>query len=71
VLTETGSRLNTALLAGDLVDRLTAFCSPQILGSDAVSAFGGLSMPVRMEGAEWERVGEDFQISALLRDPWA
>ena len=32
VLTETGTRLNTALLAAGLVDRIEVFCSPQILG---------------------------------------
>jgi len=35
VLTETGTRLNTALLAGGLVDRVHLFVSPQIMGSDA------------------------------------
>lgn len=70
LLSETGTRLNTALLEAGLVDRLTAFCSPQILGSDAVPAFRGLSAPVRMDGAEMERFGNDFSVSALLRDPW-
>jgi riboflavin biosynthesis pyrimidine reductase len=36
LLTETGTRLNTALLAGGLVDRIHLFVSPQIMGSDAV-----------------------------------
>ena len=71
VLTETGSRLNTALLAAGLVDRIKIFCSPQIMGSDAVPAFRGLPLPVRLDEAEIERHGNDFSISALLRDPWA
>jgi hypothetical protein len=70
VLTETGTRLNTALLAGGLVDRLTAFCSPQIFGSDAVPAFRGLPAPVRLDAAEVVRFGNDFRVSALLREPW-
>lgn len=71
LLTETGTRLNTALLAGGLVDRLTAFCSPQIFGSDAVPAFRGLPAAVRLDAAEVERFGNDFRVSALLRDPWS
>ncbi|HEX4322642.1 MAG TPA: bifunctional diaminohydroxyphosphoribosylaminopyrimidine deaminase/5-amino-6-(5-phosphoribosylamino)uracil reductase RibD [Acidobacteriaceae bacterium] len=70
VLTETGSRLNTALLAAGLVDRVKIFCSPQIMGSDAVPAFRGLPLPVRLDTAEIERHGNDFSVSALLRDPW-
>jgi diaminohydroxyphosphoribosylaminopyrimidine deaminase/5-amino-6-(5-phosphoribosylamino)uracil reductase len=71
LLTETGTRLNTALLAAGLVDRVKVFCSPQIMGSDAVPAFRGLSLPVRLEDAEVERHGNDYSVSALLRDPWA
>lgn len=70
LLTETGSRLNTALLAAGLVDRMKIFCSPQIMGSDAVPAFRGLALPVSLAGAEIERYGNDFSVSALLRDPW-
>ena len=70
LLTETGTRLNTALLAGGLADRLTAFCSPQIFGSDAVPAFRGLPAPVRLDAAEVERFGNDLRVSALLREPW-
>jgi diaminohydroxyphosphoribosylaminopyrimidine deaminase/5-amino-6-(5-phosphoribosylamino)uracil reductase len=70
LLTETGTRLNTALLAAGLVDRLKIFCSPQILGSDAVPAFRGLSSPVKLAEAEVERHGNDYSVSSLLRDPW-
>lgn len=70
LLTETGTRLNTALLAGGLVDRLKIFCSPQIMGSDAVPAFRGLSLPVLLDAAEVERHGNDLSVSSLLRDPW-
>src|ERR1019366_2229932 len=48
LLTETGTRLNTALLAGNLVDRIHLFVSPQIMGSDAVPAFKGMNIPIRM-----------------------
>ncbi|WP_263356980.1 bifunctional diaminohydroxyphosphoribosylaminopyrimidine deaminase/5-amino-6-(5-phosphoribosylamino)uracil reductase RibD [Acidicapsa ligni] len=70
LLTETGTRLNTALLAAGLVDRLKIFCSPQILGSDAVPAFRGLPLPILLDPVEMERHGNDYSISALLRDPW-
>ena len=70
LLTETGTRLNTALLAAGLVDRIKIFCSPQIMGSDAVPAFRGLPLPVRLDPAEMERLGNDYALSSLLKDPW-
>jgi diaminohydroxyphosphoribosylaminopyrimidine deaminase/5-amino-6-(5-phosphoribosylamino)uracil reductase len=70
LLTETGTRLNTALLAGGLVDRVHLFVSPQILGSDAVPAFRGMANPIRMGDVEVERYGNDLGLSSLLRDPW-
>ena len=70
VLTETGARLNTALLAAGLVDRLQFFVSPQIFGSAAVPAFHSLAVPVSLHAVENERLGPDFCISSRLRDPW-
>ncbi|MGA3332563.1 MAG: bifunctional diaminohydroxyphosphoribosylaminopyrimidine deaminase/5-amino-6-(5-phosphoribosylamino)uracil reductase RibD [Terracidiphilus sp.] len=70
LLTETGTRLNTAFLAAGLVDRLHLFISPQIMGSDAVPAFRGLSSFVHMTDVEVERYGDDLGLSSLLRDPW-
>jgi diaminohydroxyphosphoribosylaminopyrimidine deaminase/5-amino-6-(5-phosphoribosylamino)uracil reductase len=70
MLTETGTRLNTALLAGELVDRVHLFVSPQILGSDAVPAFKGMAHPIRMAEVEVERYGNDLGLCSLLRDPW-
>jgi diaminohydroxyphosphoribosylaminopyrimidine deaminase/5-amino-6-(5-phosphoribosylamino)uracil reductase len=70
LLTETGSRLNTTFITADLVDRLTIFSSPQILGSDAVPAFQGLPAPVRLKDAELKQYGQDLCLSALLHDPW-
>ncbi len=70
VITETGTRLNTALLAGGLVDRVQLFVSPQILGSDAVPAFKGMANPIRMGAVEVERYENDLGLSSLLRDPW-
>ena len=70
VLTETGTRLNTALLAGGLVDRVHLFISPQIMGSDAVPAFRGMANSIRMAEVEVERYGNDLGLCSLLRDPW-
>ena len=70
LLTETGTRLNTAFLAAGLVDRLHLFIAPQIMGSDAVPAFRGLPQFVRMNDVEIERYGNDLGLSSLLIDPW-
>ena len=70
LLTETGTRLNTALLAGGLVDRVHFFISPQIMGSDAVPAFKGMPQSIQMADVEVERYGNDIGISSLLNDPW-
>jgi diaminohydroxyphosphoribosylaminopyrimidine deaminase/5-amino-6-(5-phosphoribosylamino)uracil reductase len=70
LLTETGTRLNTALLAGGLVDRVHLFVSPQIMGSDAVPAFRGMAHPIPMAEVEVERYGKDLGLCSLLRDPW-
>jgi diaminohydroxyphosphoribosylaminopyrimidine deaminase / 5-amino-6-(5-phosphoribosylamino)uracil reductase len=70
LLTETGTRLNTALLAGALVDRVRLFVSPQIMGSDAVPAFRGMASAIMMPGVEVERYENDLGLCALLRDPW-
>jgi diaminohydroxyphosphoribosylaminopyrimidine deaminase/5-amino-6-(5-phosphoribosylamino)uracil reductase len=70
LLTETGTRLNTALLAAGLVDRVHLFVSPQIMGSDAAPAFRGMGQFVRMAEVEVERYGNDLGLCSLLRDPW-
>jgi diaminohydroxyphosphoribosylaminopyrimidine deaminase/5-amino-6-(5-phosphoribosylamino)uracil reductase len=70
LLTETGTRLNTALLAGSMVDRIHLFVSPQIMGSDAVPAFRGMASPIHMAEVEVERYGNDLGLCSLLKDPW-
>jgi diaminohydroxyphosphoribosylaminopyrimidine deaminase/5-amino-6-(5-phosphoribosylamino)uracil reductase len=70
LLTETGTRLNTALLSAGLVDRVHLFVSPQIMGSDAVPAFRGLANAIRMAQVEVERYDNDLGLCSLLRDPW-
>ena len=70
VLTETGTRLNTALLAEGLVDRIHLFVSPQIMGSDAVPAFKGMTHAAWLKDVEVERYGEDVGLCSLVKDPW-
>jgi diaminohydroxyphosphoribosylaminopyrimidine deaminase/5-amino-6-(5-phosphoribosylamino)uracil reductase len=70
LLVETGTRLNTALLAAGLVDRVHFFISPQIMGSDAVPAFKGMASFIRMAEVEVERYGNDLGLCSLLKDPW-
>ena len=70
LLTETGTKLNTALLVGGLVDRIHLFVAPQIMGSDAVPAFKGMAHAIHMAEVEVERYGNDLGLCSLLRDPW-
>jgi diaminohydroxyphosphoribosylaminopyrimidine deaminase/5-amino-6-(5-phosphoribosylamino)uracil reductase len=70
LLTESGTRLNTALLAANLVDRVHFFISPQIMGDDAVPAFRNIPAPIHFPNAEVERYGNDIGLTSLLKDPW-
>ncbi len=70
LLTETGTRLNTALLASNHVDRVHLFVSPQIMGSDAVPAFRGMNHATHLGNMEVQRYGDDLGLCSLLRDPW-
>ncbi len=70
LLTETGTRLNTAFLAAGMVDRIHLFVAPQIMGSDAVPAFRGVPHFIHMGSMDVERYGNDLGLCSLLRDPW-
>lgn len=70
LITETGTRLNTALLAAGLVDRVHLFISPQIMGSDAVPAFRSMTEFIRLPRVEVERYDNDLALTSLVRDPW-
>jgi diaminohydroxyphosphoribosylaminopyrimidine deaminase / 5-amino-6-(5-phosphoribosylamino)uracil reductase len=70
LLTEAGTRLNTALLAAGMVDRVHLFVSPQIMGSDAVPAFRGMAHAIHMAQVEVERYDNDLGLCSLLKDPW-
>ena len=70
ILTETGTRLNTALLSAGLVDRVHLFVSPQIMGSDAIPAFRGMPHAIQMAEVEVERYANDLGLCSLLKAPW-
>ena len=70
LLTETGTRLNTALLSANLVDRIHLFVSPQIMGSAAIPAFRGMPHAIQMAEVEVERYANDLGLCSLLKDPW-
>ena len=70
LLTETGTRLNTALLSANLVDRIQLFVSPQIMGSDAVPAFKSMPAPLPLAEVEVERYANDLSLNSLLNNPW-
>lgn len=70
LLTETGSRLNTAFLDAGLIDRIQMFVAPQIMGSAAVPAFCNIDRPFHMSAFEVRQFGNDLALTSLLRDPW-
>ncbi|MBS1806012.1 MAG: bifunctional diaminohydroxyphosphoribosylaminopyrimidine deaminase/5-amino-6-(5-phosphoribosylamino)uracil reductase RibD [Acidobacteria bacterium] len=70
LLTEAGSRLNSALLGESLVDRVQFFVSHQLMGANAIPGFGDLPHPIPFGDMQVEQVGTDLALSSLLRDPW-
>jgi diaminohydroxyphosphoribosylaminopyrimidine deaminase/5-amino-6-(5-phosphoribosylamino)uracil reductase len=70
VLLEAGARLNAAMLAAGLVDRLTLFQAPLLLGEGAAPlAAGGAEWPRQPTGAlSCETVGPDVMIECLMAD---
>ena len=74
VLLECGSELNTAFLAGGLVDKAIIFRSKRRLGVDGVPFARGFGPPEKLE-AQLQNVkraqfGEDDCVGGVLRDPW-
>jgi len=71
VMVEAGPGLATALLAGDLVDRVLWFVAPKVLGegTPAVGDLGTLRMAEARGFAEstWETVGPDALLAGYLR----
>lgn len=70
VMTETGARLNSAMLGQGYVDRLRLFMGPLLLGDRGLPVFEGLSDPLRFAHTETISFGQDLAWECLLRDPW-
>lgn len=70
VLLEAGARLNGAMLAAGLVDRLTLFQAPVLLGDGALPlAAGGAEWPRLPVGAlTCETVGPDVMLECLMTE---
>lgn len=70
VLLEAGARLNAGMLGAGLVDRLTLFQAPVLLGEGALPlAAGGAEWPRMPVGAlTCETVGPDVMIECLMGD---
>lgn len=65
---EGGARIASALLAAHLVDRLTLFYAPLLLGSEGASPFAALPSPAIEDAARWRRIrteafGPDTMVS--------
>jgi diaminohydroxyphosphoribosylaminopyrimidine deaminase / 5-amino-6-(5-phosphoribosylamino)uracil reductase len=70
LLTEAGSRLNTALLDERLADRLQFFVSPQLMGAAAIPAFRDIPLPIAIPKVEISDQSHDLTLTSLLNDPW-
>lgn len=65
---EGGARIASALLTGQLVDRLTLFHAPVLLGPEGASPFAGLASPPVEEAERWRLIrtgsfGPDTMVS--------
>ena len=70
VLLEAGTRLHTAALGENLVDKLVLFYAPMFLGSEAVPMLAPSAQVPVFQSCEWKTYGQDFALEAYLRDPW-
>ena len=74
LLLEAGSTLNGAFLREQLVDRAVLFYAQTELGQDALSfASGGptsFALEQNLLRVEKRTLGDDVEVSGLLRDPW-
>lgn len=56
ILVEGGARIASALLGAQLVDRLTLFYAPVLLGPQGASPFAEVPSPVIEEAGRWRRI---------------
>jgi diaminohydroxyphosphoribosylaminopyrimidine deaminase/5-amino-6-(5-phosphoribosylamino)uracil reductase len=69
VLLEAGSRLNTAALREQAVDKLSLFYAPVLLGADAVPFVEAEFQP-SPDSPTVQNFGRDVRLEAYLREPW-
>jgi diaminohydroxyphosphoribosylaminopyrimidine deaminase/5-amino-6-(5-phosphoribosylamino)uracil reductase len=72
LLVEAGAKLNGAMLARGLADKMVLFYSPRILGRQtvplALAAAGARNPLATLAGIELHRFGPDFAVEGYLRD---
>lgn len=72
VMAEAGGTLAASLLREDLVDRLSVFISPTVIGSDGLDAVGPLGVKrlkdaLKIDDLTVKRVGTDILVEGYLR----
>ncbi len=70
VMVEGGTRLNTSVLAGDLVDQLILFRAPVELGADAVPFVSDTRLVPAMMPAQQSTFGRDVCSTMQLHNYW-
>jgi diaminohydroxyphosphoribosylaminopyrimidine deaminase/5-amino-6-(5-phosphoribosylamino)uracil reductase len=71
-LVEGGSELNSAMLATGLVDKLTLFIAPLLLGGNSVPMFASApQVATSLNDYVLRSFGRDFAVESYLHDPWA
>ena len=63
--------MNTRVLREGLVDRVSLFYAPMLLGGRAVPLVGDAALAdLRLKRVEIKRFGEDVLVEGLIHDPW-
>ncbi len=71
LLIEGGSTVNTRVLREGLVDRVSLFYAPVLLGGRAVPLVGDAALAdLRLKRVEIKCFGEDVLVEGLIHDPW-
>jgi diaminohydroxyphosphoribosylaminopyrimidine deaminase/5-amino-6-(5-phosphoribosylamino)uracil reductase len=68
---EAGSRLNSAALMQQAVDKVCVFYAPVFLGSDAVPLLAESGrIEAAVERISWKTIGDDVCFEGYLHDFW-
>ncbi len=70
VIVEAGTRLNTTLLARDLVDRLVLFYAPVLQGAEGLPLIDSSRGMARLPSPEVSRFGDDLCLTSTFRTYW-